>query len=297
MRLGAISDELHDSLEPALAAASEWGVREIELNHLDGNVSIAEASDADLAHAEALLNAGRFKVCCVSTMAFKTLLLDGVREHPREAPEYARHLQWVRRGCEVARRFGAPLVRIFAFRKSGMVGVGNPSPRLPRGGAIPAEVLKHLVAGLRNAAEIAEAAGVDLVVENVRSCWGNSCWNTAEILRAAGHPRLKAVWDPGNDFVAGGDPYPEGYAALRPWIAHVHAKNAELADAATGLTRWQRVGQGALDYRVLLKRLRDDGYAGVVALETHWRGDGLDRLESSRRSFEDLKACFEAAQV
>ncbi|MBI3830408.1 MAG: sugar phosphate isomerase/epimerase [Planctomycetes bacterium] len=288
MRFAAITDEISPDLERALAVARELGIGEVELNGLWGR-EFAELSEDDVDRVERLLKDARMPVCAVDTMAFKKLALEAVAA-PRAHTDWPVHLSWLKRGCERARRFGAPFVRVFSFYKTGMAGNGNPSPRLPGGGPIPEATLGKIASGLREAGDIAEAHGVDLIVENVRSCWGNSCVNLAQILRAAKHPRLKCVWDPGNDFVAGGDPFPAGYEAQKPWMVHVHLKNAEVADAASGLTRWQRIGGGAIDYRPLLKRLFADGYPGALTLETHWRGEGLDAEESSRRSFADLKA-------
>lgn len=287
-RLGVITDEIDADLERALTVACELGLREVEINNLwDRNVS--DLSEEGLERAERLLRAGGFSVCAVGTPAFKAILLEDVSS-PEESAEFQEHLLAVQRACDLAKRWDSPFVRIFSFRKTGMVALGNPSPRLPRGGPIPDEMLDKIAVGLRIAAEVAERAGVTLVVENVRSCWGNSCWNTARILEAANHPRLKMVWDPGNDYVSGGDPFPEGYEAAKPWMAHIHLKNAALVDAETGRTRWERIGGGDLDYGPMLSRLAADGFDGVVTLETHWRGEGLSAEESSRQSFADLVA-------
>jgi sugar phosphate isomerase/epimerase len=288
LRPGIVTDEISSDLARALHVARELGIAEVELNSLWGR-SIVELPAKELDSVERLIAAAGARICAVSTPAFKSVLLDDVATLPAAHPEVMRHLEWVARGCELAQRFRAPLVRIFAFRKSGMQGLGNPSPRLPRGGPIPDAVLEKIAAGLRPAGDLAEAAGVTLVVENVRSCWGNSCWNTARILRAADHPRLKMVWDPGNDYVAGGDPFPEGYEAARPWMAHVHVKNAAVENPRSGLTRWERVGGGDLDYRPMLRRLQEDAYEGVVVLETHWRGEGMSGEQSTRESFRDLQ--------
>ncbi|MCW8132379.1 MAG: sugar phosphate isomerase/epimerase [Planctomycetota bacterium] len=286
MQLAVVTNEIAQDLARALAVARDLGLGAVEVGSI-WNRELAELDSGELARAEALLNEAGLPVVSVDTHAFKNLPLDGLA-HPREHADWARDLEHVRRACELARRWNAPAVRVFSFYKTGMVKYGNPSPRLPEGGPIPAAVLDLVVAGLREAAGIAAQAGVTLLVENVRSNWGNSCANLAKILAAANHPALKAIWDPANDFVSGGTVYPEGYEAQKPWMAHVHLKNAELLDPATGLTRWQRIGAGALDYRVLLSRLRDDGYAGPLVLETHWRGEGLDSEESSRQSFADL---------
>ncbi|HXG23089.1 MAG TPA: sugar phosphate isomerase/epimerase family protein [Chthonomonadales bacterium] len=291
-RLGVITDEIDSNLQRALEVVREWGLSDVELNSLWGH-NVTDLAEEKVQRAARLIREGGFRVCVIGTPAFKAVLLDDVASI-RESGEVAEHLECIRRGCALAKRFGAPYVRIFSFRKRGMQGLGNPSPRLPRGGPIPDDILWKIVAGLRLAAEIAEEADVTLVVENVRSCWGNSCWNTARILEAADHPRLKMVWDPGNDYVSGGDPFPEGYEAARPWIAHTHLKNAVVVDANTGLTRWECIGSGDLDFRPMLTRLAADGYGGVVSLETHWRGEGMTPEESSRASFADLQRLLES---
>ena len=122
-----------------------------------------------------------------------------------------------------------------------------------------------------------------LGLENVRSCWGNSGHNAARILAAVDHPRLRAIWDPGNDFVSGGVPYPDGYRAILPYLLHVHVKDAVVVDDTTGLTSWAPIGSGSVDYAGQVDALRRDGYAAVVSVETHWRKEGASRLESHPR--------------
>jgi sugar phosphate isomerase/epimerase len=294
-RLGVITDEIDNDLERALAVAQELGLKEVELTNLWGR-NVVELSDAELETAKRLIDEGGFRVPVIATPAFKAVLLDAVTS-PEEAPEFQTHLAWVRRGCELAQRLEAPYVRLFSFSKSGMQGLGNPSPRLPRGGPIPDDMLAKIAAGLRIAAQEAQEQGVTLLLENVRSCWGNSCWNAARIIEATNHPALQAIWDPGNDYVSGGDPFPEGYEALRPWIAHVHLKNAVVLDAETGRTGWQRIGGGELDFLPMLRRLKADGYEGVIALETHWRGENLTAEDSTRRSFADLTELLTALEA
>jgi sugar phosphate isomerase/epimerase len=286
-RTGVITDEIDNDLEQALAVAQELGLIEVELNNLWGR-NIVELSDAEVETAARLIQEGGFRVPVIDIPAFKAILLDGLAS-PEESPEFQTHLTWVRRGCQLAQRFGVSFVRVFSFRKSGMQGLGNPSPRLPRGGPIPDDMLEKIATGLRIAAGVAREQGITLLLENVRSCWGNSCWNAAQIIAATDHPALQAIWDPGNDYVSGGDPFPEGYEALRPWMTHVHLKNAVVLDAETGLTGWQRIGGGDMDFAPMLHRLKSDGYAGVIALETHWRGDNLTAEASTRRSFADLR--------
>ena len=176
----------------------------------------------------------------------------------------------------------ACLVNRWLMVRSAVVGVV--------GGAIPDDLLPKIVAGLRAATAIADEYQVTLGLENVRSCWGNSGPNAARILAAVDHPRLRAIWDPGNDYVSGGAPYPDGYRAVLPYLVHVHVKDAAVVDAATGLTRWACIGSGGVDYAGQIAALRRDGYDGVISVETHWRKPGDDGLESTRDTLAGLRS-------
>jgi sugar phosphate isomerase/epimerase len=301
-RFAIIADEVHADLERALDAIREMGVRLVEVQDFFGK-SPAEVEDADLDRLRGLLDERGMRVAAVGSQLFKPVLLGHVRagEVERDA-HYRRDLELMRQQARVARALGAPVVRTYAFRRDDMVGLGNPSPRLPRGGPLPDEVLAKVAEGLRPAARIAADAGLVLGLENVRSCWANSGYNTGKILDATDHPALRAMWDPGNDYVSGGLPYPEGYEAVRGRICHVHVKDAHVVDAAAGLTAWDAVGRGQVDWAQQLAALARDGYDGTLALETHWHppgpnGEPPDKVADSRTSFEGIKAAIEAARA
>jgi sugar phosphate isomerase/epimerase len=287
--LAVITDEIAPDLETALPVAAELGLDTVELNQV-GPTNVADLTPEELARARKLLEAARMRVVAVGPPCFKACVLDEVpREGVGADPEFQEHLATLRRAAAAARVFGAPFVRVFSFRRSGMVGLGNPSPRLPEGGPIPAPMLERIAAGLRLACHVAEEGDVTLVLENVRSCWGNTGINAHRILEAVASPRLRALWDPGNDYVSGGVPYPEGYEAVRPYLAHVHLKDARVCDRDTGLTAWEAVGAGETDAGAQLCALARDGYDGVVSLETHWRAPDHNAAWSTRRSLEGLR--------
>ena len=192
------------------------GLTHLEFNKV-GEKGVHELSADDVAELRRMVAGEGLQVVAVDPPSFKAIELDEVPvAEVTGHPAVAEHLEQIRRSCEVAGELGAGIVRLFSFRRGYMAGAGNPSPREPRGGAIPDELLPRIVAGLRAAAAIAEEHGVTLGLENVRSCWGNTGHNAARILGAVDHPRLRAIWDPGNDFVSGGVPYPDGYRARAP---------------------------------------------------------------------------------
>ena len=287
--LSVVTDEIAQDPVAAIAAAREMGFSHLEFNQVGGR-GVHELSDDAVAELGTIAAGEGMGVIAVDPPSFKTVVLDDVptAEVVRHA-EVAEHLEQIRRGCRAARALGAGIVRVFSFRRSTMVGLGNPSPREPRGGPIPDHLLPRIVAGLRAAAEIADQYDVTLGLENVRSCWGNTGHNAARILAAVDHPRLRAIWDPGNDYVSGGVPYPDGYRAVLPYIVHVHVKDAAVVDAATGLTRWACIGTGEVDYAGQIAALRHDGYRGALSVETHWRKPGDSGPESTRDTLAGLR--------
>lgn len=298
-RFGVCTDEVHPDLETALIVARELGMRHVELLETWGK-PVVQMTDTDLQRVADLVRKHGLRVSAVGSLFLKLVQLGQVPvgQVARDRA-FLEDLDVLRSEIRVARALGAPIVRAYSFRRDDMVGLGNPSPRLPRGGEIPEDMLEKIVEGLRIAAGLAGDAGLILGIENVRSCWGNTGHNIARIVRAANHPTLQVIWDPGNDYVSGGSPYPEGYEAVRPFICHVHVKDARLIDPASGLTSWEAVGRGQVDYVSQFRALRRDGYAGTLSLETHWHpkvlGGQPDSIADSRTSFEGIKSALRAS--
>ena len=79
---------------------------------------------------------------------------------------------------------------------------------------------------------------------------------------------VQAIWDPGNALMAGELPYPDGYAAIKDFVVHVHIKDAALLPSAPA-PEWAVVGTGAIDFSGQLAALKRDNYNGWLSLETH----------------------------
>jgi sugar phosphate isomerase/epimerase len=297
--VGVCTDEVHPDLAVALDAAREMGMTQVELLAFWGK-PIATMDEAELARAQALLQDRGMTVSAIASGFLKTVMLRDVPAgQVAKHPHFVSELEVLRGQIRAAKQLGAPIVRTYAFRRDDMVGLGNPSPRLPKGGPLPDEMLEKIAEGLRIAADMTASAGLVLGLENVRSCWANSGHNTARILAATNHPALRAIWDPGNDFVSGGVPFPEGYEAVKPYICHVHVKDARVVDHATGQTSWEAVGRGDVDYVGQFAALRRDGYTGPLSLETHWHpagpGGQPDMIQDSKTSFEGIKQAMAAS--
>ena len=293
-RLSLVAEEIGDDFAHVLAVAMELGLGDLEFGTLWGK-AIDVVSQRELAEARDLLDRHEIKVCAVSAGTFKTVLLGEVPvERIEDDPHFREHMRLLQAQLAAARHFGAPLARVFSFRREDMVGLGNPSPRPAGGGVFPEEIQTKVAHALGLACRAAEDAGVVLGMENVRSCWGDSGHNASLILEQVGSPWLRAIWDPANAFVSGEqEAFPEGHAAVESYVAHVHLKDAVVLDEVSGLTQWERIGDGAVDLAGQLAALNTGGYTGCASIETHWRPPGGDPESNTRGTYAGLRAILE----
>lgn len=276
IRPAVITDEISQDFEHALDVMQEYGVREAELRGLWGT-NIIDLDPEALARAKRALESRGIRVCAIASPLYKCNLW------PEEAGEEKgplhlaverpldEQLKLLERAIELTRYFNTSLIRIFAFWKQ------RP---------LTDQALAEIIAALRPAVARAEQDGVLLGLENEHACMLGTGVDTARALAAIGSPSLRGIWDPGNAFMAEEVPYPGGYAAMRPYVAHVHVKDA--AHCADGSKGWTVVGQGEIDYRGQIAALLEAGYAGVFSLETHYKPTSGSAEEGSRRCLEGM---------
>lgn len=162
----------------------------------------------------------------------------------------------VRQALELAERFGTKRLNLLA----GMQPAG-----LPREQAFAAAV-----ATLGKAAELAQPAGVKLLIENISPAaapgyFASSVEQSAELIAVAGHPALGMQLDQYHVSMVGADPIAAAEAYV-PLIGHV-----QIADAPGR----HQPGTGEAPIPGFLQALDEAGYEGFVGLEYVPRG-GMD---------------------
>src|SRR5579884_2955747 len=176
-QFGVCTDEVHPDLETALKAAREMGMHWVELLAFWGK-PIVEMDDSEIDRARSLLERYEVHVSAIGSLFLKLVQLGEVpRDGVADDAAFRKDLKTLRSSIRIAKKLGAPIVRTYSFRRDTMIGMGNPSPRLPRGGEVPDEMLEKVAEGLRIAAQEAADGGVILGLENVRSCWANTGYN------------------------------------------------------------------------------------------------------------------------
>ncbi len=251
MCLSVITDEISQDLGLALGVCADLGIRTVELRAV-GGTNIVSHDLGSLQRIKSTLADGDFDVCAISSPFLKCHLYDGgaPRGAMHSATPASREEQWgiLESSLRVARLLGAPVVRAFSFWRAEK----------------PEEVREEVADVLSEAARHAESAGLVLGLENEHTCNIGTGIEAGWVLGRIASPSLGVIWDPGNEAMLGSRPFPAGYGHIRGRIAHVHLKDVDVEG------NWVRVGTGVIDYPGQLRALAEDGYAGVLSLETHY---------------------------
>jgi sugar phosphate isomerase/epimerase len=275
MELAVITDEISQDLDHALDVMAEYGIRAAEIRGAWG-INIADADQALVNRIQNSCENHRVKVIGLATPFYKcdlpgfdggsesgpTGLLHGASDH-----RFDEQIELLVRCIKTANALDAKLIRVFTFWKKT---------------ELTQQVEDAIVAAFREPARLAEAAGVTLIVENEHACYTGTGADTARVLSRINSPAVQAVWDPGNAIMAGEEPYPNGYDAIKHFVRHVHVKDGNRAN------EWTVVGQGDIDWTGQLRALKRDGYRGYLSLETHYNGGG-DPETSSRQCLAGLQ--------
>ena len=262
-KIGVVTYEISQDLDEAIEIAKSWGLDEIELHKVWGK-NICDVDDATLSKAIRTVRKSGFPVTSIDSLTLRCNLDND--------DEYAAHIQHLQRSIEIAPLFDTNVVRLFSFWKEEQ---------------LDAEKWERIFEKLELPIRVAEREGVILGFENVSSGNIGTSEDLVRLFDRFDSPNLKLIWDPGNAYAAGDPaPYPTGYERVHHRINHIHVKDVGFQD---GQRVWLPVGAGNVDYKGQIRRLIQDGYEGVVALETHFRLPNDTGVQSTKQSLDGLR--------
>jgi len=277
MKLSAITDEISQDFEHALDVMQEYGVKYAELRGL-WNCNIADLDADQVKRAKEAMSAREISVCGLSTPFYKCDLDidEGAvrgRMHLAQARARSEQIEMLRRCAGLAQSFNCNLIRVFTFWRKG---------------DLTPEIEEQVVDAFAEPVEVARQEGVILGLENEHACYIGTGAEAARIISKVDSPSLRSVWDPGNALLAGETPFPDGYEAVKPFVTHVHVKDAT-PSSTTGQFDWCVIGEGAIDYLGQFDALRQINYPGFISLETHYIPQGGTPEEGSRACLAALR--------
>jgi sugar phosphate isomerase/epimerase len=257
MRIGIVTDEISTDAREAIRLGTSWGLKDYELRVI-GDTRVPAITSTIVEELLRLKEEFGIRYTALSPGVFKGRITDSAllqNELNATLPETFR----------LANSLDTKMIIVFGFQKS------------------PGETAteKQVVEAFAEAAELARRNGFILAIENEPGFWCDTGANTARILAAVNSPALRANWDPGNAFGTDETPYPDGYHAIKKWIANVHVK-----DTIRGaLLECVPVGEGKIDWVGQLQALSRDQLVDHVTIETHCH----PLIENSKKNVEAMR--------
>jgi sugar phosphate isomerase/epimerase len=286
MKISLVTDEISADPETAIELGVEWGVHDFELRGF-GTARVPNFSAFQKQRIVELLEEFNAGVVAISPGLFKIPFPARQRERfPLRTFDAALYDRWqtaqdvlkyhieelLPASIEYAHEIGARRIIVFSFE---------------RGVAASRQAPDEALEVLRLAAQLAGSGGLQLAVEVEDGFWADTGKHSAEIIRAVDHPALLVNWDPGNAFYAGDNPYPTGYEAVRPYVAHVHYK--DVRRSAEG--KYYYVVDGDIDWSGQIAALQRDGYTGYISVESHMQ----PKVSGAQALLQRLRRLIESA--
>ncbi len=277
--LAFITDEFCQDFERAVAIAVELGYPAVEVRTA-WDTNVVDLEDAQIRRLREIAGRAGVKILSIASPVFKCTHPDGgaIDQRFEQDAFHSRHQfadqpRILERSIEVALALGAPIVRVFTFWRT----------------VEPQRLFGQVVESLAGAVDRAARHGLKIGLENEHACNIATAEESAPVLRTLQDASLGLVWDPGNSYMAGETPFPDGYARLPvSRILHVHAKDGVRTPAGDRVV-WGPFGEGEVDWKGQFDALARDGYRGAVSLETHWGGPEGRKEEGSRICAARLK--------
>ncbi|GHU75798.1 hypothetical protein AGMMS49992_20430 [Clostridia bacterium] len=280
--LSVISDEVSQDLRVATDFALRHNLDGLEIRSVNDRGPF-EFTNVDIKDILSVTKETGLKIPSLALPLYKCNLVD---PHTR-----ASHRESLKRSLELAALVSCKIVRGFTFWKEGV--------EMP---------ISEIVGAYYEILPIIEDAGVCVVLETEPSVYTGTAAQLRRVLQAINHSQIQAVWDGANLlYDLDGEQPVEGYDILRPWIRHVHMKDAVRTPNGP---QARSIGKGSSDIPKQLSKLAQDQYSGWISLETHYRKTIMDEevmkrpagskftdggLEASEESIVALKTMLDEA--
>ncbi len=241
--LSAFGDEIADDLADQLELLRKLEIGYLELRGLWGK-NVLALDDAEARRVAGSCRDAGIQVSAIGSPIGKSALADPIEGE----------VENLRRIFKVAEIVGTRTVRVFSF--------------YPPDTTTNADYDSYVGASAERLAVLAELAGKEgftLLLENEKEIVGDTIARCQALLKSVDSPNLRFAWDPANFVqVDEAKATTHGWPMLGPYVAHVHIK-----DAVLGSGDVRAAGEGDGEVGLLLARLRDAGYQGMLALEPH----------------------------
>ncbi len=287
MKLGVITDGISTDLEHALRVMNETGIEYGELQFV-WDREIGDQTEEEIQRIKNLVAQYNVKVPCITRHNFVGL---PVMTTEPEDEAYQKHLAGLKRCIKIAKELGTDLVRVMSCRKEMIIFGSNGAEKWVASTGAWEKLLKLMEAPVK----LAEEEGITLAVETGNNAMVTSGWLGRKLIDDLRTEHLKIIWDIPNTLYCTEVPFPDAYEEIRDYIAHIHIKDCQ-ANISRATVRFCPLGEGDMApyLQDIASALRNDGYQGVVSLESVYRPDNGTFEDGFRECLPVFKDLFGA---
>jgi len=287
MKLGVITDGISTDLEYALKVMNETGIEYAELQFV-WDKEIGDQTEEEIQRIKKLVALYNVKVPCITRHNFVGL---PVMTTEPEDEAYQKHLAGLKRCIKIAKELGTDLVRVMSCRKEMIIFGSNGAEKWVASTGAWEKLLKLMEIPVK----LAEDEGITLAVETGNNAMVTSGWLGKKLIDDLRAEHLKIIWDIPNTLYCTEIPYPDAYEEIREYIAHIHIKDCQ-ANISRATVRFCPLGEGDMApyLKDIASALRNDGYQGVVSLESVYRPDNGTFEDGFRECLPVFKDLFGA---
>ena len=257
LKLSAFADEIGPNLDEQIRVCRENAVTHFELRGVYGK----NVMDFDVALRQEIkskLEANGMGVVSIGSPIGKVAI-----DRP-----WTEHFDKFRRAVELAEYFNSPFIRLFSYYPAGGEGQGPIDPHKN-------EILDRF----RQKAEYIKDLPVTMVHENEKGIFGDVGQRCVELMAGVNSPKLRSAFDFANFVQCGEDPS-RNWPLLKPYVAHLHIKDAKRDGSVVP------AGQGDGRIPEILKDAWASGYRGFLTLEPHLKVAGHSHGETGPELFK-----------
>ena len=243
LKLSAFADEISPEPDEQIRVCRACGVTHMELRNVRG-VNVLDF-DGDLrAEIRSKLRDAGMGVVSIGSPIGKVKITD----------PWEQHFERFKIAVDAAEYFGAPFVRIFSYYPPEAGGDMGPHRE---------EVLRRMGEKVK----YVEGRDVTLVHENEKGIFGDRGGSCFDLVVSVGSPKLRCAFDFAN-FIQVGEVPLVNWRVLKPYVAHIHIKDAKMKDGTI-----VPPGEGDADMGRILADAYQGGYRGFLTLEPHLAAD------------------------
>ncbi|UCH09046.1 MAG: sugar phosphate isomerase/epimerase [Fidelibacterota bacterium] len=285
MKLGVITDGISTDLEYALKVMNETGIEYAELQFV-WDKEIGDQTEEEIQRIKNLVAQYNVQVPIITRHNFAGLPV--MTTEPGDE-SFQKHMAGLKRCIHIAKELGTDLVRVMSCRKEMIIFGSNGAEKWVASTGAWERLLKLMDAPVK----LAEDEGITLAVETGNNAMITSGWLGRKLIDDLGTEHLKIIWDIPNTLYCTDIPYPDAYEEIRDYIAHIHIKDCQ-ANISRAMVRFCPLGEGDMAPYLenIASALRNDGYQGVVSLESVYRPDNGTFEDGYRECLPVFKDLF-----